>query len=100
MRASLLVIAAVSLAACSAAPGAGGGTAASDVVAPAASDPTGRPELFDATPDGGRVSNAAGEYAEQAAEIAAAHCLATERNVRIVGASAERHALIFTCVAD
>lgn len=100
MRACLLVIAAVSLAACSAAPGTGPDTAASDAVAPAASDPAGRPELFDATPDGGRIANADGVYAEQAAEIAAAHCLATERHVRITGLSAERHALIFTCVAD
>lgn len=100
MRAGLLVIAAVSLAACSAAPGAVPDKAAGETVAPAASDPAVRPQLFDATPDGGRVSNADGEFAEQAAEIAAAHCVATDRNVRIVGLSAERHALIFTCVAD
>lgn len=99
MRMSLLVIAAVSLAACSAAQGAGPDTVAKGAVAPAASDPAGRPELFDATPDGGRVSNADGEYAEQAAEIAAAHCLATDRDVRITGIAMERRALIFTCVA-
>lgn len=95
MRMSLLVIAAVSLAACTAAP------SGVPVAAPAAVSavPSGLPELFDATPDGGRVSNADGEYAEQAAEIAAAHCLATDRDVRITGIAMERRALIFTCVA-
>lgn len=57
------------------------------------------PELYDATPDGGRVSNADGEFAEQAGEIANAHCLKTMRNVRIVGITADRHSLIFTCQA-
>jgi hypothetical protein len=57
MRLSVLVIAAISLAACTSAPVAAG-----------------LPELFDATPDGGR-------------------------DVRITGLTAERHALIFTCVA-
>lgn len=82
MRLSVLVIAAISLAACTNAPVAAG-----------------LPELFDATPDGGRVANADGMYADEAAEIAAAHCNATDRDVRITGLTAERHALIFTCVA-
>ncbi len=91
MRAGFLVIAALFLAACSVAP------AAAPVAA--VSVPDGRPELFDATPDGGRVANADGIYADEAAEIAAAHCNATDRDVRITGITLERHALIFTCVA-
>jgi hypothetical protein len=85
MRAILLVIAGLSLAAC----GSAGVPAAASA----------HPELYDATPDGGRIAYAGGQYSDEAAEIAAAHCLETGRDVRIVGLIAERESLVFTCIA-
>lgn len=87
MRTILLVIAGFSLAAC-----------ANEVDPLAVSAAAGKPELYNATPDGGHIANADGVYADEAAEIAAAHCLKTDRDVRITGVTAQRRSLIFTCV--
>ncbi len=88
MRLFILVIAGLSLAACATGP-----------TAPAPASEAGRPVMYDVTADGGRVSNANGEFAMQAADMAEAHCQKTGRSMRVTGITAERMSLIFTCVA-
>ena len=88
MKKSVAALAALSLVACASAP---------ESIPAAAED--GRPLLHDVTPDGGRVSNANGQYAGEAADIAQAHCGKTGREMRVTGITVERNALIFSCVA-
>ena len=87
MRALIVGIAGLSLVACASEPAPSGAAPAS-----------GRPVLHDVTPDGGRVSNANGEYAAEAAAIAVEHCRKSNQDMRVTGITAERMSLIFTCV--
>lgn len=90
MRSLIHLLAGFSLAAC-----------ASAVPAATAVDADSkRPVLYDATPTGGRVSNANGEYAAEAARMAADYCWKGGLDMRVTGITAERMSLIFTCVPD
>jgi hypothetical protein len=63
-------------------------------------------ELYDLTPDGGRVSNADGNNIEAAPALAKAHCAKTGREMRVVNERVllidtprSRTTLVFLCVA-